>query len=125
MSAEVGMQGSAALTVSEADTAVAMGSGAVQVLATPRVVALFEQATCAAVEGQLPEGCTTVGTSVSLEHLRPTPVGGHVVAEATLDAIDGRKYSFTVTASDANGLIARGAVTRAIVEIDRFMAKAV
>ncbi len=123
VSAEIGLKGLATLTVSEADTAVAMGSGTVHVLATPRVVALCEQATCAALVGHLDEGCTTVGMRVQLDHLRPTPVGATVNAEAVLDKIEGRRLTFTVSATDTKGLVAAGKVTRVMVEVDRFMEK--
>ena len=123
VTAEIGLKGLATLIVGEADTAVAMGSGTVHVLATPRVVALVEQATCAALAGHLAEGCTTVGMRVQLDHLRPTPVGGRVTAEAVLEKIEGRRLTFTVSATDTKGLVAAGKVTRALVEVDRFMEK--
>jgi predicted thioesterase len=97
VSAEAGLKGLATMTVGEADTAVAMGSGTVHVLATPRVVALVEQATCAALAGHLDEGCTTVGMRVQLDHLHPTPVGGLVNAEAVLEKVEGRRLTFTVS----------------------------
>ncbi|HAP77188.1 MAG TPA: thioesterase [Acidimicrobiaceae bacterium] len=117
------MKGTASLVVTDADTALAMGSGSVVVLATPRVVALVEQATCAALAGQLPEGSTTVGMRVQLDHLQPTAVGGQVEAEAVLEKIEGRRLTFTVSASDTKGLVAAGKVTRVLVEVDRFMDK--
>ncbi|MCB0956289.1 MAG: hotdog domain-containing protein [Ilumatobacteraceae bacterium] len=123
MSAVVGLKGTARLVVTDADTAVAMGSGSVLVLATPRVIALCEQATCAALAGHLAEGCTTVGMRVQLDHLQPTPVGGEVEAEAVLEKIEGRRLTFMVSASDTKGLVAAGKVTRVLVEVDRFMDK--
>ncbi|MFM7685653.1 MAG: thioesterase family protein [Actinomycetota bacterium] len=123
MSAVAGLKGVADLVVTEADTAVAMGSGTVPVLATPRVVALCEQATCAALEGHLSEGCTTVGMRVQLDHLQPTAVGGTVRAEAILEKIEGRRFTFTVSASDDKGLVAAGKVTRVLVDVARFLEK--
>ncbi|MFZ4721326.1 MAG: thioesterase family protein [Ilumatobacteraceae bacterium] len=123
MSAVVGLKGFARLDVTEADTAIAMGSGSVAVLATPRIVALLEQATCNALEGHLAEGSTTVGMRVQVDHLQPTPVGGHVEAEALLEKIEGRRLTFMVTASDTKGVVAAGRVTRVLVEVDRFMDK--
>jgi len=111
------------MTVGDADTAVAMGSGSVLVLATPRVVALCEQATCAALAGHLAAGCTTVGMRVQIDHLQPTPVGAAVTADAVLEKIEGRRLTFTVSASDTKGLVAAGKVTRVMVEVDRFMEK--
>jgi fluoroacetyl-CoA thioesterase len=118
-----GLKGEARLTVGEPDTARALGSGDVEVLGTPRLVALFEQATVNALVGMLPESQTTVGMRVQIDHLQPTPVGADVTAEATLDKIEGRRITFTVTASDSGGLIAAGKVTRVVVDVERFMRK--
>ena len=124
MSLEIGLSGAVTIVVSNADTAVAMGSGSVDVLATPRVVALVEQATCAAIVGHLDPGCTTVGMRVELDHLRPTPVGGTVTAEAVLEEVRGRKLTFAVSATDTKGEVAVGKVTRIVVEVERFMGTA-
>ena len=121
--ATVGLKGTASMVVGETDTAFAVGSGTVMVLATPRVIALCEQATCAALSGHLDDGCTTVGMRVQLDHLRPTAVGGKVEAEAVLEKIEGRRLTFMVSASDTKGLVAAGKVTRVLVEVDRFMDK--
>jgi fluoroacetyl-CoA thioesterase len=121
---EVGLRGEATLIVGAEDTARAMKSGTVDVLATPRVIALCEQATLDAVDGRMPPGHTTVGMRVQIDHLQPTPVGAEVVAEATLEKIDGRRLTFTVSASDTRGLVAAGKVTRVLVEVDRFNSKA-
>ena len=93
-------------------------------LATPRVVTLAEEATVNAVDGELAEGTTSVGYRVQLDHLAPTAVGGHVRAEATLEAIEGRRLTFRVSVSDGHGLVAAGRITRVIVERARFMEKA-
>ena len=124
MTVEIGLKGAATLVVSDADTAIAIGSGTVPVLATPRVIALCEQATCVALAPHLPAGATTVGMRVQLDHLQPTPVGGTVAAEAFLEKIEGRRLTFTVSATDSKGLVAAGKVTRIMVEVDRFMEKA-
>lgn len=124
VSAVVGLKGTANMEVSAADTAIAMGSGSVPVLATPRVIALCEQATCAALDGHLAPDCTTVGMRVQLDHLRPTPIGGAVTAEAVLEKIEGRRLTFVVSASDDKGIVAAGRVTRALVELSRFLEKA-
>lgn len=124
MTIEAGLRGTATMVVTAADTAMAMGSGSVEVLATPRVVALCEEATCVALTGQLPDGWSSVGVRVELDHLRATLVGGTVCAEAVLDEVDGRRLMFTVTAADDKGPIAAGRVTRATVEVQRFMEKA-
>ena len=121
--ATVGLKGTASMVVGEADTALALGSGTVLVLATPRVIALCEQATCAALSGHLDNGCTTVGMRVQLDHLQPTAVGQSVVAEATLDKVEGRRLTFLVTVNDGRGLVAAGKVTRVVVERERFLDK--
>jgi predicted thioesterase len=121
---EVGLRGEAKMVVSEADTASALRSGTVDVLGTPRLIALCEEATCAALGGRLPDGHTTVGMRVQVDHLQPTAVGVEVVAEATLEKIEGRRLMFTVSASDTRGLVAAGKVTRVLVEVDRFHGKA-
>lgn len=117
------MSGLAELVVGENDTAVALGSGDVPVLGTPRVVALCEQATVRAVEGDIAEGQTTVGIRVQLDHVHPSRVGDEVRAEATLEKIEGRRLTFTVSVNDARSLLAVGKVTRVIVDIDRFLGK--
>jgi fluoroacetyl-CoA thioesterase len=109
--------------VAEADTAVAIGSGDVPVLATPRVIALCEQATVAAISGQLGPELSTVGMRVQLDHLQPTAVGQAVIAEATLEKVEGRRLTFLVTVNDSRGLLAAGKVTRVIVERERFLEK--
>ena len=95
----------------------------VEVLGTPRLVALLEEATVDAVDGCLDDGSTTVGMRVQVDHLQPTPVGAEVFAEAYLDKIEGRRITFTVTASDSGGLVAAGKVTRVVVDVNRFMSK--
>jgi predicted thioesterase len=119
----VGLKGEANVVVSADDTAVALGSGDVEVLGTPRLVALFEQATVDALGGVLDEGQSSVGMRVQIDHLQPTPVGAEVHVEASLEKIEGRRITFTVTASDSGGLIAAGKVTRVMVDVERFMSK--
>lgn len=124
MTIPTGLRASATLTVTEADTAEVLLCGDVPVLATPRLVRLCEEATLAAIEGQLPEGSTTVCMRVQVDHLAPTMVGAPVTAEATLEKTSGRRLIFTVSASDPRGLIAAGRVTRVVVDIERFLDKA-
>jgi fluoroacetyl-CoA thioesterase len=120
----VGMAASVTLTVETADTAVAVGSGDVPVLATPRVVALAEAATIEAVADALPAGHTTVGYQVQLTHLVPCPVGATVRADVVLESVEGRRIVFRVSVTDARGLVAAGYVTRVVVERDRFLERA-
>jgi len=111
------------MVVSEDDTARAYRSGAVDVLATPRVIALCEEACCKAIAPELPAGTTTVGMKVRVDHLQPSPIGASVVAEALLQKVEGRRLTFTVSASDDRGLVAVGKVVRVVVDRDRFMGK--
>ena len=111
------------MVVGNTDSSGAMGSGDVEVLGTPRLVALFEQATIDALRGVLEAGQSSVGMRVQVDHLQPTPVGAEIVAEASLDKIEGRRMTFTVTASDSGGLVAAGKVTRVVIDVDKFMSK--
>ena len=111
------------MVVAIEDTARSLGSGSVDVLGTPRVIALCEEACCRAVQSDLTEGMTTVGMKVRIDHMQPSPVGASVIAEAVLNRVEGRRLTFTVSASDDRGLVAVGKVVRVVVELDRFMAK--
>jgi fluoroacetyl-CoA thioesterase len=119
-----GLSATATMVVGDADTARALRSGDVPVLATPRVVSLAEEATVHAVAGQLTDSETTVGYRVQLDHLAPTAVGGEVSAEATLETVESRRLTFRVSISDGRGLVAAGRITRVVVERDRFLEKA-
>ncbi|WP_262286199.1 thioesterase family protein [Micromonospora sp. MA102] len=113
------------LTVTDTDTAQAVGSGDVPVLGTPRVLALAEAATVAAVATRLPSGSTTVGTRVELEHRAATPVGRTVAARAELVKVDGRRLAFEVIVTDGNEVVATGRVERALVDRQRFVERTV
>ena len=123
MPLEPGSSASIDLTVGDDDTAIAMKSGSVPVLATPRVIALSEEACVLVVEGGLAEGSTTVGQRVQIDHLQPTAVGSRVTAEATLETVQGRRLTFTVSVNDDRGLVAAGRITRVVVDTGRFLDK--
>lgn len=123
MTVETGLRGSATLVVSAQDTASALGSGDIDVLGTPRLIALCEAATVSALAGQLEDEACSIGMRIRVDHLQPTPVGASVTAEATLDKIDGRRLTFTVSVSDGGGLVAAGKITRAIVDRASFLDK--
>jgi len=118
-----GLSATVQLTVTENDTALAFRTGDVPVLATPRIVALVEEAAVAAVHPSLDEGCSTVGVRVQIEHISPTAVGGVVSAEANLEKVEGRRLIFHVAARDERGLVAAGKVTRVLVNIETFLEK--
>lgn len=112
------------MQVTEADTAATLRSGDVPVLATPRLVGLCEEACVQAVQGQLEAGLTTVGMRVQLDHLAPTGIGREVTAVAALEKVDGRRLTFTVSATDAGGLVGAGKLTRVVVAVEPFLKKA-
>jgi predicted thioesterase len=120
----IGLTARVDLTVTEADTAVALRSGDVPVLATPRLVALCEEATCRAIDGHLPEGVTSVAKRVQFDHLVPVGLGGEVTAEATIDRIEGRRLIFTVAVTDGSGLVGAGKVSRVMVDRNAFLSHA-
>lgn len=120
---ETGLTHTSSLTVTEALTAKAMGSGDLPVLATPAMMALMENAAMTAVAPELPEGSTTVGGHIESSHLKPTPVGAEVKAEATLTKIDGRKLYFTVKAMQGDTVIGESTHLRFIVDREKFMSK--
>ena len=124
MPLQTGLTASVEMVVADDDTAIAFRSGSVAVLATPRLVALCEEAAIEAIEGELEAGSTSVGMRVQFDHLAPTMVGAPVTAEATLEKVAGRRLTFTVSASDPRGLIAAGKVTRVVVDVERFLDKA-
>jgi predicted thioesterase len=119
----VGLTGTVDLLVTEADTALAVGSGLMPVLATPRLVALVELAAVQALDGCLDEGDTTVGVRIDLAHTAATPVGMRVHAVAVLERIDGRLLTFRVQAEDTRERIGAGTHTRAVVARARFLAR--
>jgi predicted thioesterase len=124
MTLEPGLEATFSYTVTGADTAAAVGSGEVPVLATPRVLALAEQATVAAVAGALEGGATTVGVRVELDHLAPSPVGAELEVEAVLEGVDGRRLQFAVRLRDAERPVASGNVTRVVVDAAAFLRQA-
>lgn len=120
---EVGLKYESRLTVGAENTALVLGSGDMEVLATPAMVALMENAAMMAVADCLPEGSTTVGIEISTSHLKASAVGANVVAEATLEEVDGRRLVFSLKAWDDVGVIGEGKHTRFIVDRERFLSK--
>lgn len=110
--------------VDETNVASTVGSGTLDVFATPSVAALMERAASELLGEYLEEGITSVGTMISIEHISASPIGADITAKAVLTCIDGRKYSFDISAYDNAGLIARGKHERFTVKIDSFMKKA-
>ncbi|MBD3276734.1 MAG: hypothetical protein GF388_00390 [Candidatus Aegiribacteria sp.] len=108
-------------TVQQSMTASALGSGGVDVLATPYMILLFEQAARDSVQEHLPEGYTTVGTQVNIKHLSATPVDEKVTVTARVSDTNGRRIYFQVEARDEHQLIGIGKHERFLVNLDKFM----
>ncbi|MGI9598459.1 MAG: thioesterase family protein [Acidimicrobiales bacterium] len=124
MTVSPGLTASKSYTVSEDDTAIALGSGDVPVLGTPRMIAWCEEVTVLALEPALESGRTTVGYRIRIDHLAPTPVGATVEVVASVSEASDRQVTLAVTVTDTNGTAAEGAITRVVVDRDRFLAKA-
>lgn len=124
MALVAGLVSEVAVTVTPQDTAAALGSSGLAVLATPRMVALMEQAAFQSVQPHLAEGETTVGISLEIQHTAATPVGMPVTARARLVQVDGRRLVFDVEAADGQGQIGSGRHERFVVKTERFQAKA-
>lgn len=107
--------------VTAADTAAAIGSGGLPVFATPAMIALMEGTAMESVRPYLDGGQSTVGTSLTISHSAPTPVGMRVRCQSELTAIEGRRLTFSVAAFDESGPIGEGIHVRAIVDDARFM----
>jgi len=113
------------------ETAATVGSGLLDVYATPQVVALMEHTACSLIaaipageEGALAEGNTTVGTRMAIDHVKACLPGSEVVSQAELTAINGRQYDFHIEVTDAEGnLLAQAEHTRFMVNAEKFMSK--
>ena len=119
----IGLTGTATTTVTTANTAAAMKSGSLPVFATPAMCALMEEAACAAINAHLVAGGGTVGISLNITHDRATALNETVQATAVLTAVDGRRLTFTLEATDSKGVIGKGTHERFIIDNAKFMAK--
>ena len=120
---EIGLRYESRTTVSTANSAKTLGSGDMDVFATPAMVALMENAAMLAVAAELPEGSATVGTQMNTSHIKASPLGAVITASAELTAVDGRKLTFAVKAWDEKGVIGEGEHTRFVVDRARFLSK--
>lgn len=123
MEITIGMKGTAENLCEREDTALEVGSGNLLVYATPCMAALMEAAACAAIEDALGENETTVGIELNLKHTSATPVGLEVRAEAEVTAVEGKIFSFRITAYDESGKIGEATHKRALVNSQRFLEK--
>ncbi len=119
-----GIKGRESVTVSPANTAKAMGSGTLEVFATPAMIALIEQAAYTSVAPELEPGWGSVGTALNVQHLSATPVGMTVTAETELVEVDRRKLVFSARVYDQAGLVGQGTHERFLVENNKFQSKA-
>lgn len=120
---EKGLTHTSRTIVSAANSARTMGSGDLDVFATPSMVALMENAAMNAVASELPEGSTTVGAQINTSHIKPSPLEEEISATATLVDVDGRKLTFNVVANDSKGLIGEGTHIRFIVDRKKFLSR--
>lgn len=118
-----GIVGNKELTVTMDKTAAAVGSGLLDVFATPQMIALMEATASESIASYLDAGCSSVGTLVNVSHVAATPVGMKVRCESKLTEVDGRKLTFAVKAYDECGLIGEGTHERFIIFSEKFMAK--
>lgn len=123
MEITVGMKGTASTMVEREDTAYEVGSGSLLVYATPCMVALMEGAACEAIAEAIPEGKTSVGTALDIQHMAATPVGLEVRAEAEVTEVNGSTVTFHVAAYDEAGKIGEGTHKRAVITAQRFLDK--
>lgn len=120
---EIGAKNEICVTVDENMTAASMKSGNLDVLATPYMIALMEQASAELAQRFLPEGISTVGTLVNISHLAATAMGAKVSVTSELIDFDGRKAVFNVTAYDNAGVIGKGTHERFTIKVDSFLKK--
>jgi predicted thioesterase len=116
-----GLVGETTITVTKDQTAQHLGSGSIDVYATPAMVALMEQAALSAIDPLLDKGQASVGTALDIKHLAATPLGHTIRAQAEVTEVDRRRVTFRVQAWDEKELIGEGTHTRFIIDIDRFL----
>lgn len=122
-SIEVGTTHVSTTLVDNLNVARVVGSGDLDVFATPAMVALMENAAMNAVKPFLDEGETTVGGHMDCSHTAPSPIGATIEAEAVVEAVEGRKITYTVEARCGDTIIGRGRHVRFVVNAAKFMAK--
>lgn len=123
MELTTGITGNKELTVTADMSAASVGSGLLDVFATPQMIALMEATASESVAPYLDNGCSSVGTLVNISHVAATPIGMKVRCESVLTAVDGRKLTFSVRAYDECGLIGEGTHERFVIFSEKFMAK--
>lgn len=117
---KVGLKHEVEIVVEKEDVAKVMGSGTVEVMATPKMIALMENAAYKAIDEYIGEDNVTVGTHMDAKHLAATPVGMKVRAIAEVIEVEGKKIVFKVEAYDEKDIIGKGKHTRFIVNEKKF-----
>jgi len=121
MKAEIGRTGMATTVVTDKNTAKAVGSGNLDVFATPMMIALMEEAACNCIAPGLEAGESSVGTEINVAHVAPSAIGATITATATINTVDRRKVVFDVLAKEGDKPIGSGTHTRFVVDIEKFM----
>jgi len=117
----VGLIGESITTVTDKETAMAMGSGRVQVYATPAMIAQMESAAVSAVDPYLPDGMISVGIEIDVRHVAATPVGENITAMAEITRIDGKTVHLEVRVWDERELIGMGKHSRYLIDAEEFL----
>jgi predicted thioesterase len=124
MKMELGQTYTQTITVQDKDSAKSLGSGGLNVFGTPAMIALMENTALQMVRPSMPEGSDTVGIEINAKHLKASPIGASITCVAKITAIDGRKISYELTATDGNGnLIGTATHDRFIVDVEKFMSR--
>lgn len=118
-----GLKYSNTTTVNKNNTAQTLGSGDMEVFATPAMVALMENAAMKTVADYLPQNSTTVGSLINVSHIKPSGLDETIETTAILTTIEGRKLTFEVKATDSNGTIGEGTHIRFVVDREKFLSK--
>ena len=120
---KIGDKGTVTIKVTKENCASAIGSGALDVFATPSMIALMENAACEAIKASLQPGESSVGTKVNISHLKASALEDTITATATLTEIDGRRLVFEVVANDSKGIIGEGTHERFVINVEKFLSK--
>ena len=120
---KIGDKGTVTVKVTNENCASAIGSGALDVFATPSMIALMENAACEAINASLQPGESSVGTKVSISHLKASALEDTITATSTLTEIDGRRLVFEVVANDSKGIIGEGTHERFVINVEKFLSK--
>lgn len=121
---QVGDQYTQTITVLEKDAAAVMGSGSLNVFATPAMVAYMENTAMKMVQGDMQEGSDTVGVEIKVKHTKASAIGEKITLTATISAIEGRKIGFSIEAKDSKGdVVGTAEHFRFVIDKERFMSK--